>query len=100
MSPELRAKIAANKAKKEMYAQVESAVKTLSTLVNRSNEHLPEIISEVLMGEHRTLQQGVIRALRDAMEIYGNESRTDLRNEGAKSFCKEVAKIDHCMPFI
>lgn len=100
MTPELKAKIAKHKERKEMVESVDDAISALIRIVNGNDEDLAQLIVNSLETRHRTLQQGLLRNIQKAIVIYGETARTDARNDGAKEWCKEVSKIEHRMPFI
>jgi len=49
--------------------------------------------------EHRTLQQGLIKVLAEFIAEVSTFD-TDMRNEAAINWCKEVQKIEAIFPFI
>lgn len=83
---------------------VTEAMAALSRAVNvmGQEEAVAEAIANALMSDHRTLQQGMVRAITKALTIYGKEARTDLRNEGAVSLCRKITPAieESPMPFI
>jgi hypothetical protein len=59
-------------------------------------EDLAQAIVMALTTSHRTLQQSFLGAVRIALHKYGNldpNMNTDLRNEDAHTWAKEVAKM-------
>lgn len=56
-------------------------------------------LAESFMGEHRTLQQGVVKVLAEFISEVSTFP-TDLRNEAAVEWCKKVREIEVVFPFI
>jgi hypothetical protein len=64
-----------------------------------SDRELSAAIVEHLKNEHRTLQQTFWRIIQKVAVQY-KDFNTDLRNEAAVKFAKDIADIDGPMPFI
>lgn len=58
-----------------------------------------ELLATQFIREHRTLQQGMIKVIAEFISIVA-EQHTDLRNQAAIDWCKEVKKIEAVFPFI
>ena len=80
---------------------VTDAILTVIDCNNRcSDELVAEGIVRALTESHRTLQAAFIRSLREALKMYPEAVGTDLRNEGAVAWAKEVTAIDTHIPYI
>ena len=87
-----------NKVHNEAQALTDKLVDLTNSMGNKS-EDIGAGIAEGLMRSHRTLQQSFISSLQKALVLYA-ESNTDLRNEGAVAWAKQVAQLDINTPFI
>lgn len=72
-------------------------------LINHTNGCDPEMFADALfdlmLSTHRTLQQNFIKSLAAFIDKM-KDMDTDLRNEAAVKWCKEVSKVERCFPFI
>jgi len=59
-------------------------------------------IANLILQEHRTHQQNIVRNLKDILECLsiGMQDRTDLRNQHAFEFCKKVEELNHSMSYV
>ena len=64
-----------------------------------SQDELVQDFIQDLKIDHRTNQASVIRTMQAILVGYV-DARSDLRNEGAVEFAKEVKKLDMHIPFI
>ena len=87
-----------NKVHKEAQ-EITNKLVDLTNSMGNKYEDIGAGIAEALMRSHRTLQQSVIASLQKALVTY-SESGTDMRNEGAVDWAKQVAKININTPFI
>ena len=83
------------------YEQAEKAMRDLldASNVMGSNDDIAQAISNVLLKEHRTLQQAFFRSFKQAMGAY-SEGGSDGRNEGAVQLAKEIHNSDVYLPFV
>lgn len=81
-----------------MDEELQSAIKIIFRSINRGEE-VSKAILEHLETEHRTLEQGFFRAMKEVCEGY-RTSAFDLRNESAVRFAQKVSEIDEWMPLI
>lgn len=95
--------LARAKQNKETTDKVNEAVRLLSEAVNVMGQEdvAATALAQALCREHRTLQQGIIRAMTDAMRQYSHIDY-DMRNEAAVKLCKVLAPIidNTPMPYI
>lgn len=88
---------------KETIANVSEALRMLSAAVNvmGQEEVVAAALAEALTKEHRTLQQGIVRAMTAALSQYSTSS-TDMRNFAAVELCKKLKPVidDHHLPYI
>ena len=79
---------------------VEAAMKVIMKEVNTLGKNtVAETIAEVLMRDHRTLQQNFMREFVKALCIY-SDSYTDLRNEASVDFAMKVKQMEHYFPMV
>lgn len=92
--------VARSKRNHETSEQVKAAVEVLSRAVNVMGQEavVAQALADALRGEHRTLQQGIVRAITQAMVIYGREAATDLRNKAAVELCQELTPVIQSKP--
>jgi hypothetical protein len=59
-------------------------------------------IANLILQEHRTHQQNIVRNIKDILECLsiGMQDRTDLRNQHAFEFCKKVDDLNHSMSYV
>lgn len=79
---------------KKRVEQVSKAIQSLGDAVNvmACDDELVEGILDGFRRTHRTLQQGIGRALVGAAKRYREEVRTDARNEGMADLMDAIAK--------
>jgi hypothetical protein len=65
-----------------------------------AEDEIHQVMAEVVLTEHRTLQAGFFRAVQAVAKEYAVHATTDLRNEAAKEYAEKVAAIDHHLPTI
>ncbi len=83
----------------EINPELEAAIKTLFRHVNYGGKDVSRAIIKHLETEHRTLEQGFFRAIKEVCGDY-RQFAFDLRNESAVRFAQKVSEIDEYMPFI
>lgn len=71
----------------------------MSNNMTFNHKQFSKLLADNFRREHRTLQQGMIRVIADFISEV-SKFHTDLRNEAAVNWCKEVAKIEAVFPFI
>lgn len=81
----------------EWISQKERATTVTNEIMNAvnvmgSDKQVAEGILEAIKGSHRTLQQNYWRVMIAVIKGYA-ETNSDLRNEGAVNFCKDVVKF-------
>jgi len=83
------------------YDEAEQAMKTLMKCSNSmgSNNDIAQAISNVLLKEHRTIQQSFFRAFKQSMDAY-SKGGSDGRNEGSVQLAKEIHNSDVFLPFV
>lgn len=83
------------------YEQAEKAMRDLldSSNVMGSTDDVAQAISNVLLKEHRTLQQAFFRSFKQAMDAY-SKGGSDARNEGAVHLAKEIHNSDVYLPLV
>jgi len=83
------------------YEKAEQAMKTLMECSNSmgSNDDIAQAISNVLLKEHRTIQQSFFRSFKQSMDAY-SKGGSDGRNEGAIQLAKEIHNSDVFLPFV
>jgi hypothetical protein len=69
----------------------EEVVQTLSDFVNSFNCEYEDFAKEV-MGEHRTLQQNIMRLFIATIQEWAKQENFDLRNEDTVKLCKRIIK--------
>ena len=81
--------------------RAEEAMEELIRCVNvlGGEEDIAEVMARVLQNSHRTLQQSFIRTFMLAMEEYRNTS-TDLRNQAAVDFAKNITEQEFYFPLV
>lgn len=90
---------------KRKHAQEECAKEIIEKLSRTSNnmtfdhKEFAAQLADSFRREHRTLQQGIIKVLAEFISEVA-EQHTDMRNEAAVQWCKEVKKIEAIFPFI
>jgi hydroxypyruvate isomerase len=52
-----------------------------------------ELMAQLLMAKHRTLQQCSIRIILEIIQAYASNPGVDLRNQDAVDICKELAEV-------
>ena len=62
-------------------------------------DRIAAVVVAKLQGEHRTIQQSFMRVFVLAMKEYSTTS-TDMRNEAAVNFAKEVTEKEYYFPYI
>lgn len=90
---------------KRQHEQKECAKEIIEKLSRTSNnmtfdhKQFAQQLADNFRREHRTLQQGMIKVLAEFISEVA-EQHTDMRNEAAVNWCKEVKKIEANFPFI
>jgi 5-methylcytosine-specific restriction endonuclease McrA len=80
--------------------RVAKALREFSNIVNGiSGSFVSEAMFEEMQRTHRTLQQNFMRTLQGFIHRM-TKMDTDLRNEASVAWCKQVDKIDVCLPLI
>ena len=73
--------------------QIQEQVANLCDGVNcLASDHADEAqaFADALQRQHRTLQQSAVQFLIAGLRVYGKQANTDLRNEAAVDYCKEL----------
>ena len=82
---------------------VKLAMEYLSDAVNgMDTKDVASIIIDTLTAQHRTLQQGVFRAIHAMIVDYANlpDNYFDARNAESKNTCNQIAELDIYLPVI
>ena len=74
----------------------------ISELTNRTGEkEAGKMLSNALLNQHRTLQAGFWRIMRDAVIPNYAAAAFDLRNEGAVTYAKKLSEVSETyIPYI
>ena len=91
-----------------MKNEVQELIQSFSSAVNRmgmsEEKEMAQEIADQFVKEHRTLQQGMIRILAQAIAITDKKVKEgqawDARNEASMRWINKVAKIEAIFPFI
>lgn len=65
--------------------------------------HSDELFAKLLMREHRTLQQSVMRLFMVCIEEWSKQEHCDLRNEATIALSRKILSLleeDRCLPFL
>jgi len=84
-----------------MKDDTQEVVNYLSHFVNNFNCPVEEVTNLIMM-EHRTLQQNLMRLIMKLIEKWSQQEYYDLRNEGTIKLCKrimEAVKDDIYLPY-
>ena len=86
--------------KPETNPEVEKAMNVIMKQLNiMGTSNVGTTIAEVLMEDHRTLQQNFFREIYTAMCLY-SDSYSDLRNEASVDFAMKVKQMEQYFPFV
>jgi len=85
----------------DTYDQAEKAMRDLldASNVMGTSDDVAQAISNVLLKEHRTLQQAFFRSFKQAMDAY-SKGGSDLRNEASVRLAKEIHNSNVVLPFV
>ena len=81
--------------------ELEDAMKVIMRGVNGKEIEVAEVMAEVVMSDHRTLQQNFCKSLQRFVDTYSSATH-DLRNEASVEWAKEAVKANenHYLPTI
>jgi hypothetical protein len=84
--------------------EIENAVEVLSRLVNNMSfdyDEAAKVAASKFIREHRTLQQSMVRLMAAFIKAVAEANPgSDMRNESAIKWVKEVAEKDSYFPFV